>query len=426
MRARMLSWGLGVSLRSAHDKLFEMLHRFTIPPLFPSPYSQNQDTLDPFGIEFCPKLKDSMNNKHFLLCLVAYCLGTWAQAQFHTIKIPQASPKVVETQRLGVTDITLDYSSPATRGRDVWNTMIQSDSDPNLAWRAGANMNTRISFSTDVTINGTPLKAGSYGLHIDADGDDYVLMFAHHDNLWGSYYLDRDQHITLKTTVQAEACPTSEQLDYEFINRTDSTVTIALEWGEQRIPFAVGVDLNKTVVENFRYELLGINTYRWEAWNDAARWCLNHNTNLEEALDWANRSIDGGYSGFAANKNAANLTTKARLLGRLDMLTELDQTISELIALDMNAGQANEASIFLLQIEKPESALGLLNSTVKQYPDAWYLKLNRAIANYFLNKQKAALRELAIVREHAPENFQGRLIEIITEVENGTYKLPGS
>ena len=87
--------------------------------------------------------------------------------QFHTMKIPQSSPKVIETQRLGITDITVDYSSPATRGRDVWNEVINSYSDPNLAWRAGANMNTVITFSTDVTINGKSLKAGSYGFHID-------------------------------------------------------------------------------------------------------------------------------------------------------------------------------------------------------------------------------------------------------------------
>ena len=135
------------------------------------------------------------------------CIGLGATAQFHTMKMPQTSPKVVETQRLGITDITIDYSTPATRGRDIWNTVIDSYGDPNLAWRAGANLNTRIIFSTDVTINGNPLKAGGYGFHIDVDGDNYTLMFAHHDNQWGSYYLDKEKHVALKLTEQAEPCP---------------------------------------------------------------------------------------------------------------------------------------------------------------------------------------------------------------------------
>ena len=355
-----------------------------------------------------------------------FCAGLTVQAQFHTLTIPQASPKVVETQRLGVTDITIDYSSPAVRGRDIWTSVVNSYGDPNLAWRAGANMNTRISFSTDVTINGEPLKAGSYGFHIDVDGDNFTLMFAHHDNLWGSYYLDREQHISLTIQVQAEACPPSEQLDYEFINRTDSSVDIALEWGEKRIPFTVGVDLNKTVVESFRYELLGINTYRWEAWNDAASWCLNHDTNLEEALSWVDRSINGGYGGFAANKNATNLTTKARILEKLDREEALNETISEMVTTAMGPGETNGASIFLLQIDKPEAAMDLLQPAVKKYPEAWYLKLNRALTFYFLDKRKVALKELTAVQKETPENFQARLSEIIDEVSQGTYKIPGT
>ena len=121
----------------------------------------------------------------FLFSVVVVAFSMLAQAQFHTMKIPQPSPKVLETQRLGITDITIDYSSPATRGRDVWDNVVSSG-NPDLAWRAGANLNTRISFSTDVTINGNPLKAGGYGIHVDVEDGSYTIMFAHHDNLWGS------------------------------------------------------------------------------------------------------------------------------------------------------------------------------------------------------------------------------------------------
>ncbi|MEQ6166639.1 DUF2911 domain-containing protein [Ekhidna sp. MALMAid0563] len=367
-----------------------------------------------------------MNYKHTLSFLVCLSVGFFLHAQFHTMKIPQPSPKVVETQQLGITDITVDYSSPAIRGRDVWTNVINGYGDPNLAWRAGANMNTRISFTTDVNINGNPIKAGSYGFHIDVDGDTFTLMFADHDNQWGSYYLDREKHVALALNVQSESCPFSEQLDYEFINRTDSTVVIALEWGEKRIPFTVGVDLNKTVVESFRYELLGINTYRWQAWNDAAQWCLNRDTNLEEALEWANRSINGGYNGFSANKNVTNMTTKAQLLNRLEKTEAFNETISELTSMNMSAYETNNLSMFLLQEGKAEPALKVLNSSIKKYPDTWYLKLNRSLANYFVGNSKAALKELDVVHKIAPENFQPRLKEIISEVKNGTYKIPGT
>lgn len=359
-----------------------------------------------------------------ILVLLISC-SAWAQ--FHTMKIPQPSPKVVETQTLGITDITVEYSSPAVRGRDIWANVVGSYSDPNLAWRAGANMNTRIKFSTDVMIEGQPLKAGSYGFHIDTKEDGpWTLMFAHHDNQWGSYYLDRDEHVALKVDVTPTTCPPSEQLDYEFINRSENALTIALEWGEKRIPFEVSVDLNKTVIDNFRYELLGINTYRWEAWNDAANWCLNHNTNLEEALEWANRSINGGYNGFSANKNVTNMTTKARLLQALNKSEELKSTISELKAMNMTAYEANGLGMFLLRNNMPNDALEVSNNALKESPDTWYLKLNRGLSYYFLGKKKSALKDLESIQTTSPEGFRARLAEIKNEVEQGTYKIPGT
>lgn len=357
---------------------------------------------------------------------LAICLTLSVQAQFHTMKIPQPSPKVVETQRLGITDITLDYSSPSVNGRDVWNEVINAYGDPNLAWRAGANLNTRISFSTDVTINGNPLKAGGYGIHIDKSEDGYIIMFAHHDNQWGSYYLDRDNHVTLRVKVQGEEAPFSEQLDYEFLNRTDSSLVVGLEWAEKRLPFTVAVNLKKTVIENFRYELLGINTYRWEAWNDAANWCLNHETNLEEALEWVDRSINGGYNGFASNKNITNMTTKARLLHKLNRRSDLIEIITEVSEMEMSAYQINQFSIFLLQSGNPESAEDLLKSAVAKFPDAWYLKLNRGITYYMRDNPKKALKELNSIKDITPENFQPRLGEIISEIQSGSYRLPGT
>ena len=85
-------------------------------------------------------------------------------------------------------------------------------------------------------------------MHIIPRNDTYTLLFAHNYNLWGSYYLDMDKDITIEVTVNPESCALSEQLDFEFLNRTDNSLVIGLEWGKKRIPFKVEVDLNKTVV----------------------------------------------------------------------------------------------------------------------------------------------------------------------------------
>lgn len=363
-------------------------------------------------------------NRLLRLLAIALLSTTAAFSQFHTLKVPQASGPVKETQRLGVTDISINYSSPALRGRDVWNNrgIIPYNSEP-LPWRAGANMATTITFSTDVTIEGEPLKAGTYGFFVIPGESSFELLFAHNYDQWGSYYLDTDKDITLRVRVQSETCPKTEQLDYEFLNREEDGLTIGLEWDTVRVPFRVAVNLNQTVVQSFRDELRGINTYHWQAWNDAAMWCLNHDTNLEEALEWATRSIEGGYGGFAANKNPTNVVTKLRLLKRLGDQTDFDKTFKDAETMMVDAGQANELNVAMLRFGKYQEALNYAEKQYEQFPEQWSLLLNRAIAAYHLDMKKQAVKDVRKVIGMAPDQFGNRLNEIIAEFEAGTYQL---
>ncbi|WP_298893395.1 DUF2911 domain-containing protein [uncultured Psychroserpens sp.] len=361
-----------------------------------------------------------------ILCAIACIFNSHAQRSnpFHTLNTPSSSPQVLEMQKLGVTQIEINYHSPALRNRDVWNTpgVIPQNGTP-IAWRAGANMNTTISFSTDVFIEGQPLSAGTYGFHIVPNGNEFKLLFAHNNNQWGSYYLDTNKDITLSVDVSGVSCPKSEQLDYEFLNRTENSVVIGLEWGEKRIPFTVSVDLNTTVVKSLRKELRGINTYRWEAWNDAASWCLNHNTNLEEALTWAERSILGGYNGFGANKNLTNLTTKARIQQKLNKTEELQQTIIEALSTVGTAYDINTFSMFLIRNKSFDEALQLSEIGLKDNPKVWYLMLNHGISNYFLGKKKAAVKMLDKAHQNTPDSYKSYVGKVLDDVKNGTYKL---
>ncbi|RKE95245.1 DUF2911 domain-containing protein [Ichthyenterobacterium magnum] len=365
-----------------------------------------------------------MLKKHFItsLTLLIFISG---HAQFHTLKIPQRSNHVIEQQQLAVTDIILDYSSPSVNKRDVWNdpNVIPQYGNP-IAWRAGANMNTTIEFTTNVKIEGKELKAGKYGFHIIPKGEIYTLLFAHNNNQWGSYYLDLENDVTLSIDVKATNCTFSEKLDFEFFDWKENSVKIGLEWAKQKIAFEVSVNLNKTVVDSFRNELRGINTYHWQAWNDAANWCLNHNTNLSEALLWVNRSIHGGFNGFASNKNFTNISTKIKLLKKLNKTEVLNETLEELYTLDYKDYEAYDFSRYLLEQKEYLVAKTFLNKANNKHPKRWFLILNRDVANYFLGNAKDAISSIKNNIELAPKNFQPRLNKIIKEMESNTYTLP--
>nr|WP_321232861.1 DUF2911 domain-containing protein [uncultured Psychroserpens sp.] len=366
--------------------------------------------------------------KIFYTILIAFTFILNVDAQrsnaFHTLNMPSGSPEVIEMQKLGVTKIEISYHSPALRNREVWNNpnVIPQNGSP-IAWRAGANMNTTISFSTPVFIEGEALKAGTYGFHVIPNGNEFKLLFAHNNDQWGSYYLDIDKDVTLSVDVTGVPCQKSEQLDYEFINRTENSVVIGLEWGEKRIPFTVSVDLNTSVVESLRSELRGINTYHWQAWDAAANWCLSKNTNLEEALTWAERSINGGYNGFGANKNLTNLTTKARLQQKLNKTEALEQTIAEAISTIGPAYDINTFCMFLLRNKNFKEALELSEIGLKNNPNTWYLMLNHGVANYFLGKKKSAVKMLTKSLENTPKAYQKYVDKVLKDVKNDSYNM---
>lgn len=94
-----------------------------------------------------------------IYCAFSFLVPISAQ---QNLTLPQASQQAIVSQRVGLTDITVNYHRPAVNGREVWGGLVPFDQ----VWRAGANENTTISFSTEVTVENNKIPAGIYGLHI--------------------------------------------------------------------------------------------------------------------------------------------------------------------------------------------------------------------------------------------------------------------
>ncbi|MEO9966892.1 MAG: DUF2911 domain-containing protein [Reichenbachiella sp.] len=339
-------------------------------------------------------------------------------AQYHSLDMPQTSPKVIESQRLGITTIAVEYSSPKVNGREIWGPVVPMNGDP-IPWRVGANMNTKIAFSTDVTIEGQPLPAGSYGLHAIPLKGEWALLFAKNDNLWGSYYLDTLNGVALRVKVTPQESVHSEQLDFEFKNRTDSTLQLAIEWEKISVPFTIEVDLNKTTIEHFRYQLKGATTYAWEAWDAAAQWCLNRNTNLEEALSWSQRSITGGYGGYAANSNFTNLSTQSAILWSLDRKKEADEIMKKAIPLMNDAPNDYWVGKRMSDQGRAKMSKLFFDQMIASFPDVWYVYLGAVRAEYLNGNSKKALQRLNKTRAMAPANYKEYLDGLEAKINKG-------
>ena len=176
----------------------------------------------------------------FLSCLLA----STTYAQRNRVR---ASLKASVTQRLGVeTDITIEYSRPGVKGRQIWGTLVPyglapgnqySDNKP-FPWRAGANENTSIEFNADILIEGNKLPAGKYGIHMIPSKDDWTIIFSKKNDAWGSFKYNQEED-ALRINVKPVKAPHQEWLLFGFEDLAGTSATAYLHWEMLKVPFKI-------------------------------------------------------------------------------------------------------------------------------------------------------------------------------------------
>ncbi len=262
--------------------------------------------------------------KPILSHLLFTLLLNYSQAQLSLTMLPSGgNKKAAVSEQIGLTQVSIQYDRPGVKGREgkVWGSLVHVGfADPEFGtsksspWRAGANENTTIEFSTDVIIEGQPLPAGKYGFFIAYDPTECTLIFSRNSGSWGHYFY-HEKEDALRVKVKSQTTEESvEWLKYEFSQQTENSAVLSLQWEKRIIPFKIEVDYVKTQLESFRQELRTEKGFFWLSWNQAADWCLQRNINLEEALLWADSATSAGFSG---DRIFGTWATKARILQKL-------------------------------------------------------------------------------------------------------------
>lgn len=299
-----------------------------------------------------------MRLRRIATSLLPLLLPVLAAAQVPGLTGPQASPAATITQTVGVTDITVSYHRPAVNGREVWGALVPYD----RVWRAGANENTTVSFSTPVTVNGAKLPAGTYGLHMIPAAGDWTAIFSTESGAWGSFSYDEAEDAA-RVTVKPEPAPFQERLSYAFDEPTADSVVLALRWENLRVPLEIGVDLPRTVLDSYRAQLRGLPRFGWQGWNQAANWAARNGIDLDDALAWADRSI-------SMNRNFTNLRTKALVLEKTGDAAGAEALTKEALGLATEA-EMNAYGYQLLGQKKIDEAIAVFEKNVRDYPDSW-------------------------------------------------------
>ena len=334
-------------------------------------------------------------------------------------------------QQIGLVRVAVEYSSPDVHGPNgedrrgkIWGTLVPygiHDLGFNNAkgpWRAGANENTVLTVSHPVKIQGQPLAAGRYGLHMLAGEKDWTLILSKNSTSWGSFSYDQAED-ALRVTVTPEKAPYREWLAYDFVDRQQDRATLAMHWEELRVPFTIAVEDGPGLyIENMRRELRNFAGFRWQSWQAAAQYCLQQNRNLPEALAWADKAISMPGIGQA---NFTTLTTKAQILERMQRTTEAEAVMAQ--ALDLPGAQPIELHQYgrrLLAAGKSKEALAVFQKNAKRFGDAWPVHVGLARGHSAVGDYKTALKHAEIALTQAPDDINKKsLADAIVKLKQG-------
>ncbi len=264
--------------------------------------------------------------------LALFSLSAPALAQ--SPEVPQPSPKAKVEQRVGVTDVSLEYSSPGVKARKIWGALVPYDK----AWRSGANQPTRLKVSTEFSFGGKPVPAGTYALYTVPGAKEWAVVLSSSTEGWGPTGLD-PKHDVVRVTVKPEAAPLRERLAYAFVNTTDESTRLDLEWEKVRVSVPITVDTKRLVLAN-------VDKAVDDAWRPhfvSARYLLDSGGDLDRALSLIDASI-------AIKGTWWNQWVKAQVLGKKGR--SADAVAAAEKAASLGQGDAIYEAAFKAEVDK--------------------------------------------------------------------------
>ena len=330
-----------------------------------------------------------------LLCSIVSVVSL-GHAQTLMLDLPRQSQHAIVTQRIGITDITVNYHRPLANGRPIWGKLVPYGQ----VWRAGANENTTLTFTDPVMIEGQPLEKGTYGLHMIPGENQWTVIFSKMSIAWGSFTYKQDED-ALRVTVKPQTAELHDALTYDFDDvKPDSTV-ITMRWDKVAVPFKVSVKVNAIVEASIQRQIRGMNQYYWEGWDDAANYFLTSKTNLDEALKDEDKSIQ-------TEERFDNLMNKSLILAALGRKEDASGFRNKAI----EKASAQQLYFYGRQLQgekKQEEAFALYRTNAKKYPGEWTSHVGMARVYSGQGDFDNAVKEMQTALTAAPDSNKSNL-----------------
>lgn len=220
--------------------------------------------------------------KKAIFLIVFLIVNATLSAQIET---PQPSPFQKIEQKVGLTDVTLEYSRPSMKGRIIFGGLVPYDK----MWRTGANANTKITFSDDVEIGGKPVKAGTYAIYTKPGSASWEVYFYSDANNWGLPEKWEDDKVAAKVNATAYPMPVDIQtFTMTFDNLKNDEATLGLLWDNTYVGVPIKFATDQMVSKNIERVMNGPTANDYYA---AAVYYLEAGKDINQAKTWIDKAI---------------------------------------------------------------------------------------------------------------------------------------
>lgn len=328
-----------------------------------------------------------------------------AKAQSAILNLPRTSQHARNTQRIGLTDITVDYHRPLVNGRKIFGGLQAYGK----VWRAGANDNTTFEVSDPVTINGQPLPKGIYGLHLIPGENSWVVIFSRNSTSWGSFTYDETEDV-LRVTVKPQTIANKEALTYDFDDPRPNSVVITMRWERVAVPFKVEVNTPEITAKSLRNQLRSRAQFEWQPWMEAANYLLDNKLSAADALKYADRSIEN-------EDRFENEMTRSRSLSVLGRKQEALAARDKAIAMGTQL-QVHSFARGLQADGRQEEALELFRINIKKDANSWLGHNDAARVAVAKGDFDQAIIEMKLAASLAPDSLKAAHADLVRRLQN--------
>lgn len=201
------------------------------------------------------------------------------------VSFPAPSPACTVKQHVGLTDITVEYSRPGIKNREIFGSLVPYGQ----VWRTGANAATKLTFSTAVKLNGTDIPAGTYALFTIPGQNEWTIIINKGAAQWGAFQYDEKNDVARFAATPVDLAEKVESFTIEFTDIRDESANLDLIWDHTVVPIHIGVELTSQLVPQIE-AVMGSDA-KDKPYYQAALFYYNHAQDLQKASKWVDAAI---------------------------------------------------------------------------------------------------------------------------------------